>query len=156
MTALGGPSEQLDPGVLPGPRPRAPRVLDFGDGGLRSVAIAVASTAIVFGGLALLIVSAPGWATVQESFFNADQFVASWPAQVDAFLQNVQLFLIAELLILPLALVIAVMRSLPGPTFLPLRFLAVAYTDFFRGVPGILIIFALGFGIPALGLPNAP
>ena len=55
------------------------------------------------------------------------------------------------------ALAIAVLRSLPGPVFFPLRALAVGYTDIFRGVPTILVIALLGFGMPALqlqGLPN--
>ena len=72
---------------------------------------------------------------------------------------NVQLFLIAEACILPLALFLAVVRSLPGPVFFPLRVMAIVYTDFFRGVPSVLIIFILGFGVPALGiewLPNDP
>src|SRR5258706_13327143 len=63
------------------------------------------------------------------------------------------MFLNAEVLILVLALVIAVIRQLHAPALLPIRLLAVAYTDFFRGVPLILVIFALGFGLPALNLP---
>jgi polar amino acid transport system permease protein len=156
MSALGGPTEDLDVGVSPGPRSRAPRLLDLGDGGLRSVSVAIASTVIVFGVLGLIIVNSPGWPLVQQTFFDVEQFKASWPAQVEAFLQNIQLFLIAEVLILPLALVIAILRSLPGPVFLPLRAIAIVYTDFFRGVPGILIIFVLGFGMPILGLPGVP
>src|SRR4029079_1162111 len=97
-----------------------------------------------------------GWPLVQETFFNREVFAAAWPGQVEAFKQNIALFLFAEVLILPLALVIAVMRSLPGPVFFPLRIIAVLYTDFFRGVPGLLIIFLLGFVIPALLLPGVP
>ncbi len=55
-----------------------------------------------------------------------------------------------------LALAIAVVRSLPGPVFFPLRMLAIAYADFFRGVPTILVIYILGFGAPALGLSGVP
>jgi len=158
MSALGGPLSggSLDVNQAPPPQTRRPRVLDFGDGGARSILIAAASTAVVFGVLGWLITTSPGWPLVKESFFNPEVFAASVPRQVEAFAENVRLFLIAEVLILPLALLLAVMRSLPGPVFLPLRFIAVAYTDFFRGVPGILIIFVLGFGMPALGLPNVP
>jgi polar amino acid transport system permease protein len=49
-----------------------------------------------------------------------------------------------------------VMRSLPGPVFFPLRALAVVYTDLFRGIPTILLIFILGFGVPGLGLSGVP
>ena len=64
--------------------------------------------------------------------------------------------MIAEAIILVFALVIAVLRSLPGPVFFPLRILAIAYTDLFRGVPTILVIFLLGFGAPALQLSWVP
>jgi polar amino acid transport system permease protein len=54
------------------------------------------------------------------------------------------------------ALPIAILRSLPGPIFFPVRLLTMAYSDLFRGVPGVLVIFILGFGIPALDLPGVP
>jgi polar amino acid transport system permease protein len=68
----------------------------------------------------------------------------------------VQIFLIAEVLILVLALGVAVLRSLPGPVFFPLRAFAVVYVDLFRSVPTILVIYILGFGVPALQLPGVP
>ena len=67
-----------------------------------------------------------------------------------------KLFCVAEVLILPAALFIAVLRSLPGPVFFPLRALAIAYTDLFRGIPTILVISILGFGMPALGVSGIP
>ncbi len=67
-----------------------------------------------------------------------------------------QIFLIAEVFILAFALVIAVFRSLPGPVFFPLRALAVVYVDVFRAIPAILVIYILGFGVPALALPGVP
>ena len=67
-----------------------------------------------------------------------------------------KIFLIAEVLILVFALGIAVLRGLPGPVFFPLRALAIVYVDFFRGVPTILVIYILGFGIPALQLSGVP
>jgi polar amino acid transport system permease protein len=69
---------------------------------------------------------------------------------------NVKLFCIAEAIILPAALLLAVLRSLPGPVFFPIRALAIAYADLFRGLPTILVIFTLGFGMPALGLDWIP
>ena len=59
-------------------------------------------------------------------------------------------------MILVAALGIAVLRSLPGPVFFPLRALAIIYTDVFRGVPTILVIYILGFGAPALGITGVP
>ena len=67
-----------------------------------------------------------------------------------------KLFLIAEAVILVVALVVAVLRSLPGPVFFPLRALAVAYIDLFRGIPTVLVIYILGFGAPALELSGVP
>jgi polar amino acid transport system permease protein len=69
---------------------------------------------------------------------------------------NVKLFCVAEVIILPAALLLAVLRSLPGPVFFPVRALAIVYADLFRGIPTILVIFMLGFGMPALGLSWIP
>jgi polar amino acid transport system permease protein len=66
------------------------------------------------------------------------------------------MFLVAEALVLVLALFVAILRSLPGPVFLPFRVMAAVYTDLFRGVPTILVIFLLGFGAPALRLQGVP
>ena len=67
-----------------------------------------------------------------------------------------QLFLIAEVLILTLGLMLAVLRSLPGPVFFPVRLIATIYVDVFRALPGVLVVFMLGLGIPALRLPGVP
>jgi polar amino acid transport system permease protein len=72
------------------------------------------------------------------------------------FLTNVALFLIAEVLILAFGLVLAVLRSLPGPVLFPVRALATVYADIFRALPGILVIYILGFGIPGLGIAGVP
>jgi polar amino acid transport system permease protein len=73
-----------------------------------------------------------------------------------AFRHNIEWFLIAEPIILALALLLAVMRSLPGPVFFPLRLIATIYVDMFRGLPTILVIYLLGFGVPALQIPGLP
>ena len=125
-----------------GPDPRA----------VRSSAIALVSTVVVFGGIAWVVVNAPGWPAVQASFFNAEIFWASLPDLLDAFIVNIELFMIAEVLVLVFGLILAVMRSLGGPVFLPIRVMSNAYTDVFRAIPGVLVIFVLGFGIPALGV----
>jgi polar amino acid transport system permease protein len=157
MSITGGP---LDTGDLiglagrGGPR-RSRRRMPPGEA-VRSTLIALASTVVVLGGLAVLVTSSPNWPDVRDAFFNAHWFGYSWPLLVEAFGTNIALFVIAELLILPLALVLAILRGLPGPVFFPLRLLATFYVDFFRAVPGLLIIAILGFGIPALDLPGVP
>jgi polar amino acid transport system permease protein len=120
------------------------------------VLIALASTVVFAVVVALGVTSAPGWPEVRQLFFNGRVFRESLAVVPEAFLLNIRIFLIAEALILVFALVIAIARSLRGPVFFPLRALAVAYTDFFRGVPTILFIFLLGFGAPALEVSGIP
>jgi polar amino acid transport system permease protein len=136
---------------------RRSRILGGGaEGGGRSTAIAVVSTIVLFGILVLVIRSAPGWPEVQQAFFNGEVFRESWRDIVDAFALNVKIFLIAEALILVFALLLAVLRSIPGPVFFPVRVLVIGYTDLFRGIPTILVIYILGFGAPALQLTGVP
>ena len=118
--------------------------------------IAFASTLAVFGLLAAVIVNAPNWPAVQKSFFDASRFEDALPAVAWAFRRNIELFLIAEVLVLGIGLVIAVLRSLPGPVFYPIRLLATGYVDIFRALPGVLVIFYLGLGLPALRIPGIP
>src|SRR3989440_3843778 len=122
----------------------------------RAVLIAVVSTVGFFTLVALAITHAPGWPEVRRTFFDWGQFKSSLPEISRAFLLNVKIFLIAEAFILVFALLLAVVRSLPGPAALPLRILGIAYADFFRGVPTILVIAMLGFGAPALQLKGVP
>ena len=122
----------------------------------RAIAIALVSTIVVVGALVLVITSAPGWPQVQQEFLNWPIFWSSLPGIVAAFWKNILLFMIAEALILPIGLVIAVMRGLPGPVFFPVRGLATIYVDIFRALPSILVIYVLGFGIPGLLLPGVP
>jgi polar amino acid transport system permease protein len=124
--------------------------------GRRAVLIALASTGAVFTGLGFAIVNAPGWPEIQHAFFDGHEFGSTFPGIASAFLLNVKIFCIAEALILPIALGLAVLRSLPGPVFFPIRVLAIAYADFFRGVPTILVITLLGLGAPALALRGVP
>jgi len=101
-------------------------------------------------------VSAPGWPDVKQSFLNREVFDDSFPDIARAFLVNVKIFLIAEVFILIFALLLAILRGLPGPVFFPLRLLATVYADLFRGIPTILVIYILGFGVTALQLPGVP
>jgi polar amino acid transport system permease protein len=140
----------LGPGGPARVRPRRRRV------SWRSIAVAAASTIVVFTAIGWVVVNSPGWSAVQESFLNPEIFWDSLPDLVRAFWVNVRLFLIAEVLILVFGLVLAVMRSLPGPVFFPVRLLATIYVDLFRALPGLLIIYMLGFGIPALGIAGVP
>jgi len=104
----------------------------------------------------LVVINSPGWPKVRASFFNVSEFRSTFPDTARHFLLDVKVFCILEVAILILALGIAVIRSLPGPVFFPLRALAIIYADLARGVPTILVIALLGFGAPALQLQGVP
>jgi polar amino acid transport system permease protein len=144
--------QRSDPEVATGNR--SSRIL--GGGAVRSTLIAVVSTIVFFTALVLIVVNSPGWPEVRQAFFNGDVFWDSLKVIAPKLLVNIKIFLIAEVLILVFGLAIAVLRSLPGPVFFPVRLVAVVYTDFFRGVPTILIIYLFGFGIPTLALSGVP
>jgi polar amino acid transport system permease protein len=124
--------------------------------GAKGVAIAVLSTVVLFTVLGVLIVRAPGWDNFRTFFFDSGQFSESFPDILRKFGKNVEAFVIAESIVLVLGLGIAILRSLPGPVFFPVRALAIAYVDLFRGMPTILVIFILAFGMPALELEGLP
>ena len=143
-------------GADPGRGSRILADLRGSGGGPRSVWIALASTVVFVGIIVALIVTSAGWPAVKAAFFNRQVFDESWREIAHAFLLNIRIFLIAEVFILVFALAIAVLRSVPGPVFFPIRALAVVYVDLFRGIPTILVIYILGFGVPALQLPHVP
>jgi polar amino acid transport system permease protein len=153
----GGPPDSGSLIRLPasgGPR-RSRRLVPPGEA-VRSTLVALVSTIAVFGILAWIVVNAEGWPAVQQSFLDGQIFASSLPKVSAAFGTNVVLFLVAEALILVLGLILAILRGLPGPVFFPVRLLATLYVDLFRAVPGLLVIYLLGFGIPGLGLPGLP
>lgn len=122
----------------------------------RSLLIATVAMVVVFGLIGVGTVSSPGWPSIKELFFNWGDAKASFPSILDGFWLNVKLFMTAEPLILILALSVALARQARSPWLVPVRFVAVVYTDVFRGVPTILLVLLLGFGMPALGLQGVP
>jgi polar amino acid transport system permease protein len=87
-----------------------------------------------------------------HAFFSPLDFLRAVPQVWDGFQTNIKLMVIAEALVLVFALLIAVVRGLPGRAALPFRAIAVVYTDIFRGTPLILVLFIVGLGLPALGI----
>ena len=124
--------------------------------GAKGVAIALLSTAVFLGVIVVAVTQSSGWPEVKQSFFSWSDISGTFPDIARAFRLNVEIFLVCEVCVLVLALVIAVMRSLPGPVFFPLRALAIIYADLARGIPTILVITLLGFGVPALQLSGVP
>jgi polar amino acid transport system permease protein len=143
---------------LPDLSARRSRLL--GTGERRGLAVSSASTVIVLAALVVLFLLAPGSREVRHTFFNPTDM---WRAFVgdpakgyysvgEAIWLNIRMFVVAEILILILALAVAVIRQSTGPALLPLRVVSTVYVDVCRGVPLILLIFAIGFGAPALSL----
>jgi polar amino acid transport system permease protein len=125
----------------------------------RGQAIAAASSVVVLGGLAALVLTSPGWPEVRDTFFSWEAFKDSFPGVLEGFWLDVKLFVIVELAVLVLGLVVALVRTSGAPALFPPRLLAAAYCDIFRGIPTILLVYLVGFGIPALqlaGLPTDP
>lgn len=118
----------------------------------KALLIATVSTVVVFGGAFLLVTTSSGWPTVKKIFFNGDRFRKDFPEVLSYLWVDVKLFLICAPFILVWGLAIALCRNTRNPALFPLRAFAAIYTDFFRGVPIILTIYLVGFGIPKLGL----
>jgi polar amino acid transport system permease protein len=119
---------------------------------LRSALVATVATVVAAGLLVVGITSSPGWPTFRETFLSWDDARAALPTIWEGFGKNVLMFLVAEPLILVLGALVAIVRSTHAAALFPIRALAVVYTDVFRGIPTILLVFVFCFGIPALQL----
>ena len=120
----------------------------------RSTLIASVSTVSVFLAIYILVPMTPGWEKVQHSFFNWDIFQKTFPTLLNAFLRDIAIFAWSAPLIAIWGLILALARDARSPALFPLRLFATVYNDVFRGVPVILTIYLIGFGIPGLGLPR--
>jgi polar amino acid transport system permease protein len=118
----------------------------------RNAIISTVSTVVFFAIIIAAIAASPGADKVIDAFFSKTGFEDSFEPIVKGFWLNVKLMLVAEAFVLVLGLLVAVIRSLPGPVLAPLRIVALIYTDVFRAIPLILVIFMVGFGLPALRL----
>jgi len=120
----------------------------------RSLIVAASSTIAVMAAIMILVPMAPGWEKVQRSFFNGDVLAQTFPKLLDAFLVNIMIFAWCAPAIAILGLLIALARDVKSPALFPLRIFGATFTDVFRGVPVILTVYLIGFGIPGLGLPR--
>lgn len=123
---------------------------------VRSALLAGVSTVVVLILLAVLVLTSPGWPKVRQAFFDRDVFWDSMGEVIPAFGLNVRIFVTAEICILVFALLLALARSSRSPLLFPVRFLSAIYVDLFRGVPVLLVLLLLTFGIPALRLTGVP
>nr|WP_234437078.1 amino acid ABC transporter permease [Streptomyces sp. NBRC 110468] len=118
----------------------------------RAAAIGALSTLVTGAALYLVVVGAPGWPRTKETFFDGQYAREALPKVLEGLWLNVRLLLVCGAAVLVLGMLIAVARTLRGPVFFPLRVLAAAYTDFFRGLPLIINLMIVVLGVPALRL----
>lgn len=122
----------------------------------RSTAIALLSTLLVGAVLTAIVANAQGFAAVRESFFNWHYAQKAFPRIFDGILLNLRVLFIAEFFVLVFGLALAIARTTTTPVLYPLRLIATIYTDIFRGMPLLLVLFLVGLGIPGLRLPFVP
>ena len=116
----------------------------------RGFAIAAISSVIVIGGLAALVLTSSGWPEVRETFFSWSEFKNAFPEVLDGFWLDVKVFLGVEAAVLVIALVLALIRISNSAGLFPLRLLTTVFVDVSRGIPTVLLVYLIGFGIPAL------
>jgi polar amino acid transport system permease protein len=122
----------------------------------RSITIATVSTIVVIGGLATFVLTSPGWPSFHRFFLNGHYFNLSFASVLSGFWLDVRMFLIVEPAALALGLVIALIRTVRIPALFPLRVVAVVYVDVMRGIPTLIWVYLVGFGVPTLNLSGLP
>ncbi|WP_207453222.1 amino acid ABC transporter permease [Desertivibrio insolitus] len=124
----------------------------------RSVLVAAASTIVLAAVAVVVLVNTPGWPRVQASFFDLGTAADAFPRVIEGLWLNLRVLVVAAISVLVVGIVLAALRTLRSPVFFPLRALAALYTDLFRGVPLIIVLFLVGFGVPGLdlGIPRMP
>jgi polar amino acid transport system permease protein len=114
----------------------------------------------VFAAVAYLVVTrAPGWPRVRTTFFNLDVAASTFPDIAKGLWLNLQVLVVGGALVVVVGLLVAILRTLRGPALAPLRIVATLYVDLFRGIPLIIVLYLVGFGLPALrlqGIPTSP
>ncbi len=122
----------------------------------RSTLIALLSTVVFAAVLLFAVTSSPGWPRVRDSFFNLRVGWESLPALLEGLWLNVRVLVVCQILILIFGLGLAAVRTLRGPVWFPLRALAIGYVDLFRGLPLLICLYLVGFGLPGLRLSGVP
>jgi polar amino acid transport system permease protein len=136
--------------VRPTPTSRAERQAARRRRARRSIAISSVSTVVLIGGAAAAIGLSSGWHTVRETFFSWHYFQAYFPPLLKAFWLDARIFLIVEAIVLPLGLAIALVRTMRAPVLFPIRLVGAVYVDVLRGIPLLILLYLIGFGVPAL------
>jgi polar amino acid transport system permease protein len=125
----------------------------------RATALASVSTVVFLAVVGTAIVLSPGWPRVRASFLDGGVARSSLPDILSGLWLNVRVLAVTAVLVVIVGLLVAALRTLRGPIYFPVRALAAAYTDFFRGMPLIILLYLVGFGLPGLqlhGIPTSP
>ena len=122
----------------------------------RSTLIALLSTMVFAAVLLFAVTSSPGWPRVRDSFFDLRIGWDSLPALLEGLWLNIRVLVVCQVLILIFGLGLAAVRTLRGPVWFPLRALATGYVDLFRGLPLLICLYLVGFGLPGLRLSGIP
>ena len=122
----------------------------------RSTLVALVSTVVFAAVLLFAVTSSPGWPRVRDSFFNLRIGWDSLPALLEGLWLNIRVLVVCQVLILIFGLGLAAVRTLRGPVWFPLRALATGYVDLFRGLPLLICLYLVGFGLPGLRLSGVP
>lgn len=138
------------------PAAREPSSLELGRRAYRrrrsqqSVLVAIASSVALAVIVWVGVINTPAWAVVQQTFFDPEIALQALPRVWQGFLLNLQVLGMSVITVGVAAVLLAVLRTLRGPVFFPVRFIVAAYTDIFRGLPFIIVLFLFGFGLPTL------
>jgi polar amino acid transport system permease protein len=122
----------------------------------RSAGIATVSLIVLGTVIAVLVSRSPGWDRVRDSFFDFKVGVEGLPDLLRALWVNVQIMLISEAFVLVFAALLAIARTLQGPVWFPVRLIATVYVDLFRGMPLLIVLYLVGYGIPGLRFAIGP
>lgn len=120
--------------------------------GRRSVLVSILSTVVFAGVLATVLVGSPGWERVRETFFDLGVAADAFPRVIKGLWLNIQVLFVAAIGVAVFGTLLAIARTLRGPVFTPIRLFAAGYTDLFRGMPLLLVLYIIGFGVPGLEL----
>lgn len=118
----------------------------------KSVITSLVSTVVLVVVVVVILMLSPGWSKVKETFFSPEYFVSSLPAVLDGLWLNLRILVVAVIGVAIFGTLIALVRTSRSPVLFPLRVIATVYTTVMRGIPMIVLLYIIGFGIPGLGL----
>lgn len=122
----------------------------------RSFAVAALSTLVLVAAAVLVVVTSPGWERTRDAFLDVDRGLEVLPALLEGLWLNLRVWVVTVVVSLVVGLLLAIVRTTASPVLFPLRALVAAYVDVFRGLPLLLVLLLVGFGLPSLRLPWLP